>query len=149
MNANIKTATALKGDILDSVLIAFSNGKISDIVDLFDEHFTFTDHALGLEFSDKERLKEFFQKSRELFPDTVMKVISIIECEDHVIAEWTITASEPAPYLGFNARLPISFPGASVVRFENGKIIRWSDYYDSNKSWRFSLAAFFTDWTEI
>jgi hypothetical protein len=29
----------------------------------------FKDHGIGLEFKDKERLAEFFQKERELYPD--------------------------------------------------------------------------------
>ena len=29
----------------------------------------YKDHGVGLEFTDKERLTEFFQKTRELYPD--------------------------------------------------------------------------------
>jgi hypothetical protein len=50
--------------ILQSALAALNEGKISKAVDQFDDHFTFTDHALDLEFTDKESLIEFFQKSR-------------------------------------------------------------------------------------
>jgi hypothetical protein len=38
---------------------------------------------------------------------------------------------------------------ASVVRFENGKITQWSDYYDGLQSRRSAVAAFFTDWIEL
>src|SRR5262245_47646701 len=133
MNTNVKTNTV---HIVQSVLSDLSDGKIFEAVDAFDDQFTFIDQALGLEFTDKERLTEFFQKSREDCPDTVMEVISTFECEDHVIAEWKITANRKTAYLGQQHRRPISFPGVSVLRIENGRITHWSDYYDSNKSWR-------------
>ena len=42
--------------ILQSVLAALNKGEISNAVDQFDDHFTFTDHALDLAFTHKERL---------------------------------------------------------------------------------------------
>src|SRR5262249_52853957 len=85
--------------ILQSVLAALNDGKISKAVDQFDDHFTFTDHALDLEFTDKRRLVEFFQKSRELFPDTVVEVDSNFQCGDYVIGEWKLTATtQTVPY---------------------------------------------------
>ena len=84
MNTSLKSDTAVTAVsnpkyILQSVLTALSHGKISEAVDQFDDDFTFNDQALGLEFTDKGRLSEFFQKSRELFPDTVVEVISTFE----------------------------------------------------------------------
>ena len=54
--------------MLQSMLAALSEGKIPEVVDHFDDVFTFNDYALALEFTDKGRLSEFFHKSRELFP---------------------------------------------------------------------------------
>ena|SRR5215468_6519746 len=64
--------------ILQSVLAALNERKISKAVDQFDDHFTFTDYALDLEFTDKGRLVEFFQKTRVLFPDTVVEIDSTL-----------------------------------------------------------------------
>jgi hypothetical protein len=58
--------------ILQSALAALSDGRISEAVAQFDDGFNFNDHALALEFTDKLRLTEFFQKTRELFPDTTL-----------------------------------------------------------------------------
>ena len=135
--------------ILQSVLAALNEGKISKALDQFDDHFTFTDHALDLEFTDKGRLVEFFQKSRELFPDTVVEVDSTFQCGDYVIAEWKLTATtQTVPYGSTRFAIPISLRGTSIVRVENRRITHWSDYYDRNRSWRFSSAAFFTEWIE-
>jgi len=53
----------------------------------FDDRFTFTDHALDLEFTEKASSKEFLQKSREQFPDIAVEVLAIFEIGDHDIAE--------------------------------------------------------------
>src|SRR5215468_228406 len=109
--------SALRKPILQSVLDALNEGRISEAVDQFDDHFTFTDHALDLEFTDKGRLVEFFQKSRELFPDTVVEVDSTLQCGDYVIAEWKLTATtQTVPYRSTRFAIPIYLRGTSIVR---------------------------------
>jgi SnoaL-like domain len=134
--------------ILKSALTALGDGRISEVANAFDDRFTFHDQALKLQFTDKERLCEFFRKGCELFPDTALEVISTFECGNHIVAEWKITAREIMPLGSMQLRLPISFQGASIVRIENGKFTSWSDYYDQNTSRRFRLGAFFEEWLE-
>jgi ketosteroid isomerase-like protein len=153
MNTAIETYTSstqasAARHILQSALTALGNGRISEIMDVFDDRFTFNDQALKLQFTDKERLSEFFHKGRELFPDTALELISTFECGNHIVAEWKITAREIMPLGSMQLRLPISFQGVSIVRIENGKITSWSDYYDQNTSRRFRLGAFFEEWIE-
>jgi limonene-1,2-epoxide hydrolase len=152
MNTSVKSETAVTAAsnpkyILQSVLAALNHGKISEAVDQFDDAFTFNDQALGLEFTDKGRLSEFFQKSRELFPDTVVEVISTFESGDRVIAEWKLTATQTVSYW-IQLQVPISLPGVSIAEIENGRIIHWSDYYDEKTSRRVTLASVFTEWIE-
>ena len=56
--------------LLPIALAAWRQGHFVELVDQFDDPFTFTDHALGLAFKDKGRLTEFFAKARECFPDS-------------------------------------------------------------------------------
>jgi len=137
------------GDILESMLAALSEGKITEFVERFDDGFKFTDHALNLEFTDKGRLIEFLKKSREQFPDTVLKVGSTFEIRDYAIAEWELTATETAGYGSMQLRLPISLSGVSIAQIRNQRDVRWTDYYDLAKSHRVGLAAHFTDWIEL
>jgi ketosteroid isomerase-like protein len=136
--------------ILQSALAALNQGRSSEVVKHFDEDgcFRFSDHALALEFMDKARLTEFFEKSSELFPDTTLEVISLFEDGEHAIAEWKLTATQTVPYGSISYRFPISLLGTTIVHVEKGKIVRWSDYYDQSSSRRMSLGAFFTDWIE-
>ena len=136
--------------ILHAFLAAWWHGNVGEAADQFSDWFTFTDHALGLEFKDKERLTEFLAKAREFFPDTQRTDNTIFSSEDGVISEWTLTATLSEPFLGGLMRnVPIRVQGISVVQMQNGKITRWSDYYDQQTARRYGLASRFTEWTEL
>jgi steroid delta-isomerase-like uncharacterized protein len=135
--------------ILKSALAALSEGKIYEVVEQFDDLFAFNDHALALEFTDKERLTDFLHKLRELFPDTAIEIVSIFECGDHAIAEWKLTATQTAPTGAISYRFRILVRGTTIAKIENGRITRWSDFYDQNTSRRVNLAALFAEWIEI
>lgn len=134
--------------VLRSALDALSDGRIPEAVEHFDEVFKFNDHGLVLEFTTKRRLTEFFQKARELFPDSALEVVSLLESGDHAIAEWKLTATQTVGYGSISYQLPISLFGSTIVRVEHGRIVQWSDYYDHASSRRNRLAAFFTEWIE-
>jgi hypothetical protein len=135
-------------DILESILGALNQGKVSDVADHFDDHFTFKDHALDIEFTDKERLIEFFHKSREFFPDSAVEVDSTFACGDQAIAVWKLTATQPESFGSQHYRFPIVVEGSTIISVKNGRVIRWSDYYDQMTSHRVVLASFFKEWIE-
>jgi ketosteroid isomerase-like protein len=133
---------------LRSVLTALNEGRISDAVSRFDDHFTFIDAALDLEFTEKGRLIEFFRKSRELFPDTALEIESTFAYGDHAAAEWKLTATQAESYGSQDYRFPIVVRGSTIVRVDNGRVVRWSEYYDQLTSRRYRLAGMFKEWTE-
>jgi steroid delta-isomerase-like uncharacterized protein len=145
------SAEAITSDrILQIALAAWRQGNFVEVVDQFNDQFTFTDHALGLDFKDKERLTEFLAKIGERFPDSERRDNSIFSNGDRVISEWTLTATQAEPFLGGGLRkVPICVQGISVVQIKNGKISQWSDYYDQLKSRRYGVAALFTEWIEL
>jgi ketosteroid isomerase-like protein len=136
--------------ILQSALAALNRGKFLEVVQYFDMDgcFRFSDHALTLEFTDKARLTEFFEKSHELFPDATLEVISLYEDGEQAVAQWKVSATQTVPYGSISYRFPIYLFGVTIVRVEKGKITQWSDYYDQTSSRRMSLGAFVTDWIE-
>ena len=132
------------------VLTHLNHGNIGDAIARFAEDFTFKDRGIGLEFKDKGRLTEFFQKTREYFPDSSLQVDSILMSLDHVVSEWTLHTSVTEPFYGaLSRKVQILLQGVSVVRTKNGEITEWSDYYDGLTSRRTALAAYFTDWGEL
>ena len=147
-NASAEATTSDR--ILQIALAAWRQGKFVEVVDQFDDQFTFTDHALGLEFKDKGRLTEFLAKIRERFPDSERRDNTLFSSGNRVITEWTLTATKTEPFLGGTLRkVPVSVQGISVVQVTNGKISEWSDYYDQLTSRRYGVAALFTEWIEL
>jgi steroid delta-isomerase-like uncharacterized protein len=147
---NVSTETTTPDRILQIVLAAWRQRNFVAVANQFSDQFTFTDHALGLEFKDKGRLTEFLAKIRELFPDSERRDNTIFSNGDRVISEWTLTATTTEPFLEARLRkVPISAPGISVVQIKNGRISQWSDYYDQLKSRRSGVAAWFTEWIEL
>ena len=142
--------TATSEQVVLPVATRLDNGNIDDAIARFAEEFTFKDRGIGLEFKDKGRLTEFFQKTREYFPDSSLQVDSILMSLDHVVSEWTLHTSVTEPFYGaLSRKVQILLHGVSVVRTKNGKITEWSDYYDGLTSRRTALAAYFTDWGEL
>ena len=134
--------------ILQSALAALGEGRVPEVVAQFDDHFTFKDHALTLEFTDKIRLIEFLNKSRELFPNATLEVLSIFGDGDQSIGQWKLSATQTVPCGAISYRFPVSLFGATIVCVEDGKIVQWTDYYDQSSSRRVGLAGLFTEWIE-
>ena len=146
----ILIATAASEEIVLTVLSHLKNGKIEEALAGFAQEFRFKDHGIGLEFKDKERLAEFFNKIRELYPDSFLQTDAIFHSGNRVIAEWTLQFTLTEPFFGGLKRtVKVSVQGASILRIENGKISDWAEYYDGLTSRRTALASFFTECTEL
>lgn len=144
------TASAGFDSPLETVLSALRRGLIEEAVAQFCEPFTFVDHGLGLEFTDKARLAEVFRKARELYPDSSVLIDSTFRSDDCVIAEWTLRDTVLEPFFGGLQRtVPIILKGASIVRTDGDNIRHWSEYYDQLTSRRSALAGLFTEWVEL
>jgi steroid delta-isomerase-like uncharacterized protein len=141
---------AASEEVVLPVLAHVNNGNIDDAIARFAEEFTFKDRGIGLEFKDKQRLTEFFQKTREFFPESFLQINSILVSVDRVVSEWTLhtTVTEPF-YGGVSRKIQVSLQGVSVVRTKNGKITDWSEYHDGLTSRRTALAAHFEEWVEL
>ena len=143
-------ATAASDMIALAVISHLNEGNIEDAVALFADQFSFKDHGIQLEFNTKDRLTEFFRKTRALFPDSLLQTESMFVSGSNALTEWTLQATLIEPAFGnYRWKVPISLHGASVVRTENGRITSWSDYYDGLISRRTALASYFTEWVEI
>ena len=148
--SEIPIGVAALEEVVLTVLTHLNNGEIDDAIARFAEEFTFKDHGIGLEFKDKERLREFFQKMRELYPHSFLQTDTILVSGDHVIIEWTLQTTLMEPFYGaLSRKVRILLPGASLVRTDKGMITDWSDYYDGLVSRRTALASYFTEWVEL
>jgi len=135
-------------ETLEAMVANLNEGRISEFVAEFDMLFAFADHGLNLHFSESRRLMEFLEKSRELFPDTMIEIVATFQSDDAVILEWNLTATERVTYGRTTLNSPISLSGVTIAQFHKGKVTRWSEYYDQLKARRHSLASHFTRWLE-
>jgi hypothetical protein len=145
--SKVLSRMAASEEVVLNALTNLKNGKTEDVIARFAKEFNFNDHGLGLEFSDQDRLAEFFRKTREFYPDSFLQTDTIFLSGDHVITEWTLQAVLTEPfYGGLTRRVRVSLHGTSIVRTENGLITDWADYYDGPTSRRTALASYFTEW---
>jgi hypothetical protein len=107
--------SVIQEELVLSALRDLRNGQVEEATGHFADQFRFKDHRIGLEFNDKQRSAEFFQKTRELYPET-----------------------EPF-YGGLKWRVPVSLHGTSIVRTENGKITSSAEYYDGLTARRITM----------
>ena len=143
------TEVAARDEDVLNALTRLKNGKVEDAVADFAENFRFNDLGVGLEFTDRERLREFFEKEHELYPGSSFLTKKTLIDGDHVIAEWLLEYTIKEPFYGNTLRdVPVSLHGVSVIRISKGKITEWSDYYDGLTSRRTALTSCFTDWIE-
>jgi steroid delta-isomerase-like uncharacterized protein len=135
--------------VVSEVLGHLNQEQIQDATAAFASDFRYQDHGIGLEFREKERLTEFFRKARELYPDYFVRTDRTFVSGEHVITQWMlkVTIKEPF-YGGLTWNHPLSLPGVSIVRVDNGKIAEWDDYYDGLTARRTALAAHFEEWIE-
>ena len=126
--SGIQTEIAAQEGTVLTFLTHLKNGKIDDATACIAEKFRLKDRGIGLDFNDREHLAEFFQKTRELYPDSSLNKDTIFVSGDHMITKWTLKTILTEPfYGGLSRRVPVSLHGASIVRIENGKITDWSD----------------------
>lgn len=137
-------------EIVVSALAFLRSGDVDGAAACFAEPFRFKDHGIGLEITDKNRLREFFQKKREFFPDSLLHTNSMFVNGEQAVTEWSFQGTQVEPfYAGLSRKVPIVFHGVTIVRIDKGKIIDWSEYYDGLTSRRTSLASYFTEWIEL
>jgi steroid delta-isomerase-like uncharacterized protein len=147
--SEVSVQTLSSETVVSTVLAQLNQKQIEDATTSFATDFRYKDHGIGLEFTNKERLTEFFRKMLELYPDSFFYTGQHFANGEHVITQWTleVTITEPF-YAGLTRKVPISLPGVSIVRVDNGKIVDWVDYYDGLTARRTALAAHFTEWIE-
>ncbi len=130
---------------VEATLVALKQGDFVEVVEQFDDQFIFIDHAIELEFTDKAQLIDFLTLNRKLFPDSIRKDKIICSSGDLVVTEWALTGTKREQYFGRTMQLPFHAIGVSIVQVDDGKVSRWSEYYDQTLSRRYSLAASFVE----
>jgi hypothetical protein len=97
------------GSVVSAVFRQLNGRNAGEAIASFALSFRFKDHGIGLEFSDQARLAEFFEKTRELYPDYSLQTDKQFVIGDHVITQWTLDVTITEPFrAGLSRRIPIS-----------------------------------------
>src|SRR5689334_21495867 len=98
--SNVLNQIATPEVVVSGVLKELRNGQFVDASAHLADVFTYADHGIGLEFNDRARLREFFSKARELYPDSLLTADRVFTSGEHVIVEWTLQVTIREPFYG-------------------------------------------------
>ena len=130
------SATLAGKAVLEAYVSAWNRHDFGALDRLLTPDVLHEDVAQGVHAQGLAEIKKFMREEIEGEPDVEWRLTTVVDAGPVVGAEWTWTGT----YTGQGPTGPvkaqrISGRGASVVVFENGRIKRFTDYYD--------LASFF------
>jgi steroid delta-isomerase-like uncharacterized protein len=129
--ATTRTAQSPKA-VLEAYVSAWNRHDFEAFDTLLSPHGIHEDIAAGFRGEGPGQVKDFMREMLKAEPDLNWQLTTIIESGPIVAAEWTWTAtytgdSPDGPVVGKR----ISGRGATVSEIENGRIKRFTDYYDT------------------
>lgn len=132
-----KTQTPQSGrPLLEAYVSAWNRHDFAALDTLLTADAIHEDIAQGFRGQGPAQIKEFMRAMIEIEPDLKWRVTTVVDAGPVVAAEWTWTSTYTGDSpIGPVVRKRISGRGASIAVIENGRIKRFSDYYD--------LASFF------
>ena len=130
-----KPAPASHRAVLDAYIAAWNRHDSLAIDTLLAKGGVHEDVPFSIRATAPEGTHAFMRDLLQSSPDYVWKVTDVVEGDNSLAAEWTWTST----YTGDSPNGPvtalkISGRGASIVEIENGRIKRFSNYYDE-ASW--------------
>lgn len=117
--------------IIEKIAELQTSHDIEGILALFDDKFVFEDVALNLVVKSRADLKKMFEDIYSSMPDYTMTLTSAFADENHGNAEWIMSGSyvNEFPELPAASGKSFSLRAASIIRFRQGRISRWNDYW--------------------
>lgn len=124
-------ATKSSRAVLDAYVDAWNHHDSLAVDSILTKDGYHEDVAFGIKAKNPDGVNAFMRDLIKQEPDFVWKVTGVVEGDNTLAMEWTWTST----YTGDSPNGPvtalkISGRGASVAELENGKIKRFTDYYD-------------------
>jgi len=106
-----------------------SKGDYDAVYEYFADHFKsnvtarVNPAAVGTDIRGKEQ--EFWEQSKHAFPDMIFKVNLVVEKDELIISNWTLTGTHTgSAYYDIPANgKKVEINGTAILRFENGKVV--------------------------
>ena len=130
-----KPTSASRRAILDAYIGAWNRHDSLAVDTLLAKGGVHEDVPFSIRATAPDAVHAFMRDLVQSSPDYVWKVTEVVEGDNSLAAEWTWTSTYTGDSPnGPETALKISGRGASIVELENGKIKRFSNYYDE-ASW--------------
>jgi steroid delta-isomerase-like uncharacterized protein len=119
--------------LLEEWLAAFNAGDTDQLLALFTDDGLWEEPAIGLAARGQDEIRAHLEPLFTAVPDLNYAVTSSVVAGDGAVVEWVVTGTYRAdfPELPPAAGQPFSFRGASVFEMEDGKIRRYTEYWDA------------------
>ncbi len=118
-------------DLAASVAEIWSGHDTDLVDDVFADDGIYEDVAMQASMRGKAEIRGFMEETFAGFPDFNVEQVRFFSTENMIASEWIMSGTHTGDFPGFEATgNPFSVRGASVAVVRDGKIVRWTDYYD-------------------
>jgi steroid delta-isomerase-like uncharacterized protein len=131
--ASPAAAPAALPPLLAEWLAAFNAGDADRLLALFTDDGLWEEPAIGLAARGPDEIRAHLERLFTAAPDIGYAVTSSVVAGDGAVVEWVVTGTYSADFPGLPpaAGQPFSFRGASVFEMTDGKIQRYTEYWDA------------------
>ena len=119
--------------LIEQVYEFETSHDIDKLLTFFAEDATFEDVPLEVMAKGHAEIRHLFETMFVSMPDFAIRPVSIVTDEDSGSAEWIQSGTFRGDFGDLKATgKPFSVRGAVIVRFANGRISRWTDYWSKS-----------------
>ena len=110
---------------------ALNERDYEHVAALFSEDCEFVSVPSGVKFTGTDSMLRGLREFSEAFPDWAVEVVNMVASGPYVATEWKTTGTQQGMFRG-ESPTGIRFrrDGCSVAEVEDGRIVRYRDYYD-------------------
>lgn len=119
--------------LIEQAFALETSHDIDKILTLFSEDAVFEDVPLNIVAHGHAEIRKLFETMFVSMPDFTMTPVSVVADESSGSAEWIQSGTFSGDFLDLKATgKRFSVRGGAMVRFANGRISRWTDYWSKS-----------------
>ena len=108
-----------------------SHDDLDNIDEVFAENGVYEDLVAGTKREGREDIKAGITETHAAVPDFKAELTEVFTSGSMVACEWVMSGTHTGDYPGLPATDKFfTVRGASIAQVRDGKIVRWTDYYD-------------------
>ncbi len=118
-------------DVVRAYFDALNDRDYEQVAALFSDDCEFVSVASGVRFRGTDSMLHGLREFSEAFPDWAVEVVNTVATGPYVATEWKTTGTQQGMFRGASPTgIRFRRDGCSVAEVEDGRIVRYRDYYD-------------------